>query len=159
MPTDSTYQALLAGIGNEFRGDDAVGILVAERVRQAALPGVEVITLSDHLDVLLDTWCDLEIAVLVDAVHSDAAAGTVHCLDLLHDPPPHGMTATSTHALDPLQLVQMARVLNRLPRRLYLVGIEGADFAVGADVCDEVHAALPHALEQIFALLDEAGIG
>ena len=158
MSTTSECRALLAGIGNEFRGDDAVGLLVAERIRQLKLADVEVITLSDNLDTLLNIWHDLEIVILVDAIHSDEAPGRLISLDLLHDSPPHNMTATSTHALDPLQLVKMARILNRLPRRLYLVGIEGTDFAIGADVCDEVYAALPGAVKRIFALFEEAGI-
>lgn len=158
MSTVLEYRALLAGIGNEFRGDDAVGLLVAERVRQLKLDDVDIVTLSDNLDTLLGLWRDLELVILADAVHSGEPPGTLICFDLLQDPPPRVMTATSTHAFDPLQLVRMARVLDCLPRRLYLVGIEGADFAIGADVCDEVQSALPSAVERILALFEEAGI-
>lgn len=159
MSTTPNGRALLAGIGNEFRGDDAVGMLVAERIRHLKLNDVEVITLSDNLDTLLGIWCDLDLVILVDAVHSDETPGTLICFDLLHDPPPHAMSATSTHALDPLQLVRLARILNCLPHKLFLVGIEGADFAIGADVCDEVYAALPSAVERITTLFREAGFG
>jgi len=157
----STFQRapiLVVGIGNEFRGDDAVGLLVIERVRRLNCPSVETIILSDHLDSLLDLWADYELVVLVDAICTGAETGTIYCRDLLRQPLPHTVTTTSTHSLDPLELVQMARVLNRSPRRLYLVGIEGCDFAIGASVSHDVHAALPTAVENILSLFHQVGV-
>ncbi len=119
---------------------------------------VETIILSDHLDSLLDLWANYELVVLVDAVCTGAAVGTIYCRDLLRQPLPHTVTTTSTHSLDPLQLVQMARLLNRSPRRLFLVGIEGCDFAMGASISHDVHAALPLAVDQILSLFQLVGV-
>lgn len=157
MSTSLSVPILVVGIGNELRGDDAVGMLVIERIRRLNRPYVEAITLSDHLDSLLDLWSNYELVVLVDAIRTGAEAGTIFCRDLLRQPLPHTASTTSTHSLDPLQLVQMARVLNRCPHRLYLVGIEGYDFAAGASVSHEVHRALPLAVDQILSLFPQVG--
>ena len=148
----------LAGIGNEFRGDDAVGLLIAKKIRSQQLANVQVVTLSDHLDNLLDLWADREFVILVDAVRSEAAPGSIIYLDLFNDSLPPTLAATSTHALDILQLVQLARLLNRLPQSLAIVGIEGSSFAIGAEMTDPVRSALPKATEKILALFLEAGI-
>jgi hydrogenase maturation protease len=158
MSTTQSAPILVIGIGNEFRGDDAVGLLAIERVRRLHCPRVETITLNDHLDSLLDLWTNYELVVLVDAVCTGAETGTIYCRDLLRQPLPHTITTTSTHSLDPLQLVQMARLLNRSPRRLYLVGIEGCDFAIGASVSHDVHAALPTAVDHVLSLFHQVGV-
>lgn len=158
MPTSIRPSILVAGIGNEFRGDDAVGLLVTERIRRLNCAHIETVTLSDHLDSLLDFWPNYELVILVDAICTGAEAGTIYCRDLLRQPLPHTVTTTSTHSLDPLQLVQMARALNRCPRSLYLVGIEGRDFAAGASISHNVHTALPLAVEQILSLFRQVGV-
>jgi hydrogenase maturation protease len=155
---DETPSILLAGIGNEFRSDDAAGLRIAEQIRSIGLSGVQIVTLGDHLDQLLDLWDGRALAVLVDAVRSGAEPGTVLYLDLLNESLPSSLTATSTHSLDPLQLVQMARLLDRLPQQLYLIGIEAADFTVGTEMSDAVSNALPQATDQILALFFEVGI-
>ena len=149
---------LVAGIGNEFRGDDAAGLLVARDIQNRTLGGVHTVMLSDNLDKILDLWEGATLAIVVDAVRTGAEPGTIISYDLLTDPLPSGMTTTSTHSLDPLQLVKMAQLLNRVPQRLYLVGIEGSNFAIGAEMTEAVQAALPRATEKILALFLEAGI-
>ena len=158
MSTSHGRSILLVGIGNEFRGDDAVGLLVTERIRRLNCSHVEILTLSDHLDSLLDLWPNYELAILVNAICSGAEVGTIYCRDLLRQPLPHTVTTTSTHSLDPLQLVRMARTLNRCPRNLFLVGIEGCDFAAGASISHHVRTALPLAVEQILSLFHQVGV-
>jgi hydrogenase maturation protease len=155
MSTIRDVPILIVGIGNEFRGDDAVGFLVVERIRHLDCPNVETITLSDNLDCLLELWADFELVVLVDAVCTGAQVGTILCRDLLRQPLPHTPTTTSTHSLDPVQLVRMATMLNRAPRRLFLVGIEGCDFAIGANISSDVRSALPEAVNCILTLFSQ----
>ena len=67
-----------ACLGSRYRGDDAVGPLVADRLRAA---GATVLECDDEPTRLLDAWAGLDLVVIVDAVSSGAAAGTVHRVD------------------------------------------------------------------------------
>ena len=70
-------ELLVIGIGNPMRGDDAVGIEVARRIAGLGLDGVGVIECDGEPATLLMAWEHVEVAVIVDAVSSDAAPGTV----------------------------------------------------------------------------------
>lgn len=76
---------LVIGVGNAYRGDDAVGLVVAERLSALAPPAVEVIGHPGDPVSLMDSW-DRRHVFLVDAVTAGGAAGTVHRLDLLAAP-------------------------------------------------------------------------
>ena len=65
------------GIGNPLRGDDAIGLLVARRVRELAGPEVEVMELEGEPARLIDAWQGAALVVVVDAVKSGAAEGSV----------------------------------------------------------------------------------
>ena len=65
------------GIGNPFRGDDAVGPVVAERLRAA---GAVVLDCADEPTRLLDQWEGFRTVVVVDALRS-ASPGTLHRID------------------------------------------------------------------------------
>ena len=98
------------GFGNEWRGDDGVGIEVARRVGGRVLEG-EPIALVDVLDG------DDEV-VLVDAVSSGAPAGTLFRFEAGSEPLPAPLFgASSTHALGLAEAVELARSLGRLRDR------------------------------------------
>ena len=84
-----------ACLGSRYRGDDAVGPLVADRLRAA---GATVLECDDEPTRLLDAWAGLDLIVIVDAVSSGAAAGTVHRVDPGDGPLPGDLGLASTHA-------------------------------------------------------------
>ena len=114
---------LVVGVGSA-RGDDAAALLVARRLVAAGVPA-RVVELTDPTD-LLESWLPGDRVVVVDAVRSGAAPGTVHVLDLTHRPLPTGTPAASTHVLGLDVAIELARALGRLPRQLVLYGIEAA---------------------------------
>ncbi len=142
------------GIGNPLRGDDAAGLLVARRVREIAPAQVEVIELEGEPARLIDAWQGADIAVVVDAVSSGAAAGELMRFDAGEDPLPASVGAPSTHALGLGDAVEIARALGRLPRRLIVFGIEAAEFTPGSAPSGPVASAIGPAAE---AVLREQG--
>ena len=142
------------GIGNPLRGDDAVGLLVARRVRELADPEVEVMELEGEPARLIDAWQGARLAVVVDAVKSDAPEGAVMRFDATADPLPPSLSATSTHALGLGDAVEIARALDRLPERLIVFGVEGTRFQAGSDLSPAVAAAVQAVAE---AVLRERG--
>ena len=148
-------QALVIGIGNPDRGDDAVGVEVA---RQVAAEHLEVLTLEfDDPSEALDAWDPEDIVVIADAIRSGGDPGDIHVFDVLEKKLPTGnWSAGGTHALGLAAVVELARALDQLPRRLVVVGVEAAQFDHGTPMSDAVEAAVPVAAEAVFTAIDDA---
>jgi hydrogenase maturation protease len=129
----------VACLGNRFRGDDAVGLLVGDRLREH---GVDVQECEDEPTRLLDSWPELDLLVLVDAVRSGSAPGTVHRVDASSGALPPDVGLTSSHAFGVAETIALARALDRLPPRVVVFGIEGERFAATSDVTPAVLAAV-----------------
>jgi hydrogenase maturation protease len=141
------------GVGNAYRGDDAVGLAVAERVRERA-PGLDVLVCEQEPLGVLDAWEGAALALLVDAVSSGSDPGTVHRLDATAAALPATVFRGSTHAFGVAEVVELGRALGRLPARLLVYGVEGRAFAAG----DELTPAVADAVEPLVEeLLEEAG--
>ncbi|MEV5976662.1 hydrogenase maturation protease [Streptomyces sp. NPDC052114] len=131
------------GVGNEFRRDDGVGRAVIARLRARAAgrplpPGTVLATCDGDPARLIGLWEGADLAVVVDAAHAHPARpGHVHRLSLDADrplPPP----TTSSHGLGLGEALELARVLGRLPGRLIVYAVEGADDALGTDLSPAV---------------------
>ncbi len=142
---------LCVGIGNEFRGDDAVGLIAARMLQARQLPGLRVIEQSGEGAALMAAWGGAAAVFLVDAVSSGAAPGTIYRLDAGFSPIPAEFFHYSTHAFSVAEAVEMARALDELPPRLVIYGIEGANFDLGISLSPAVEAVLPALVEQMAA--------
>jgi len=141
-----------ACLGSRYRGDDAVGPLVADRLRAA---GVMVLECDDEPTRLLDAWAGLDLLVIVDAVSSGAAAGTIHRVDPGDGPLPRDLGLASTHAFSVPDALELGRALGRAPRRVLVIGVEGAAFGMGDPVTPEVEAALDGVAASVLIALGE----
>ena len=130
---------LVVGIGNDLRGDDAAGLEVARRLRAA---GVRAVGCAGDPSGLLDVWDGERDVILVDAVRSGTAAGTLHRLDARARPLPARLLRGSTHHVGVADAVELGRALGRLPERLSLIGIEGEAFATGQGLSPAVGRAV-----------------
>lgn len=137
------------GVGNAMRGDDAAGPLVARRVRAHAPAGVEVYEASGEGASLMDAWAGADLVLLVDAVRSGAAPGTIHRFDAHAERLPVGFFHYSTHAFSLAEAVELARALGALPPRLIVYGIEGHDYDAGAGLSEQVEARLDEVARRV----------
>ena len=128
---------LVVGVGNPWRGDDAAGLVVADRVRAQA-DGVLVETLEGDASALVHLWAGHDEVALVDAASSGAPPGTLHELRFGDGTLPAAALRSSTHAFGVADAVGLAAALGRLPARLEIYAIEGGDFALGAPLSLEV---------------------
>jgi hydrogenase maturation protease len=133
--------ATIVGVGNDWRGDDAAGLVAARRLR-STLAGVKVVELDGDPAALLDAWSGTRHAIVIDAVRSGAAPGTIHRLDLAAGTGRAGPRRGSTHGLGVADAVELARALDRLPARLELYGIEAGAFATGTGLTPPVARAV-----------------
>lgn len=144
-----TEGARVIGVGNPYRGDDGAGPSVAAALRQAAVPGLEVVEASGEGAALMEAWSGSERVFLVDAVSSGGRPGCVHRIDAARDRVPQDFFKYSTHAFAVAEAVEMARVLGQLPRALIIYGIEGEDFSAGEDLTPAVASAVDEVTRRI----------
>ncbi|MGO9403571.1 MAG: hydrogenase maturation protease [Terriglobales bacterium] len=131
--------------GNPERGDDGAGALVAGRLRDL---GLEAETRSGEASELLEAWRGADHVIVVDAVETGAPAGTVWRWEGWQTNFPT-RRSTSTHGLGLSEAITLARVLDRLPHRLRVFGIEGRRFEPGTEVSPEVKLAVEEVVRQI----------
>ncbi len=139
-------QALVIGLGNDYRGDDAIGRLVARRLKAMAGDDVRVLEENGEGAALIEAWKGADFVILIDAIHSGGAAGTIHRFDAEAQPIPASFFHYSTHAFSLAEAVELARALNQLPTRLVIYGIEGKTFDSGVGLSPEVEAAADEVL-------------
>jgi len=149
---------LVIGIGNDFRQDDGAGLVVARQLRSRARGRLRVIEHGGDGISLLDAWNGAGLVVLVDAVRSGSAPGTIHHFDvraagLLSRP----AIWSSSHALGVADAVKLAARLNCLPPALLMYGIEGRRFGLGPGLSPEVKAAAEAVVERLLQSPRERG--
>ena len=83
---------LVIAVGNVFRGDDGAGPQAAARVRTLDLPRVTVVDALGDVG-LIDLWTGHDHVILLDAVRSGAAPGTVIHRDLVAAPLPRELVS------------------------------------------------------------------
>ncbi len=136
-----TADVVVIGVGNPFRRDDGVGPAVAERLRAQRLPGVRLAVSDGDAATLIELWDGARLAVVVDALRTEPATpGRIHRFSVIAPPPSNGRTAGS-HTMDFGEAVELARVLDRLPHRLVLFGVEAGDLGFGPGLTPAVAAA------------------
>jgi hydrogenase maturation protease len=146
---DECREALVIGVGNEFRRDDGVGPIVAERLGAMSLEGVRVCLQSGEGASLMESWSGVDAVVIIDAARSSSKPGTIHRFEAGDTQIPSEFFHYSTHAFSVAEAVELARALGRLPKRLILYGIEGGDFSTGRGLSDEVERASTQVVELI----------
>ena len=144
---------LVVGLGDPARGDDGVGVVVARQVAARALPGVSVRVLRDPT-ALIEVWDGYDPVVVVDAVRSGAAPGTVHRLVVGAEDAPRRASSwvasgRGTHAFGLAAVAELARALQRLPEHLVIVGVEAACFGQGHPLSDPVVDAVPVVVDRV----------
>ncbi|HKB93290.1 MAG TPA: hydrogenase maturation protease [Gaiellaceae bacterium] len=132
---------VVIGVGNELRGDDAAGLVVARLLERKVPDGMKVVCCEGEPVSLLAAWEGHERAVVVDATRSGAEPGTIRRIAAHEGPLPPALGTSSTHLLGLADAVELARALGRLPATTVVYGIEGATFAAGSGLSDPVAAA------------------
>lgn len=143
---------LVIGIGNRDRGDDGFGPAVVEALQRLGLLDVDTASVAEDLVAHFDRWPDYEQVVLVDAVQSGHAPGTVHRFDATAAPLPATFgKAVSTHAVGVSTAIELARQLGRMPKLLMVIGVEAAHLDVGQGLSPETRRALGAVVDEIRA--------
>ena len=144
-------EILFIGIGNEYRTDDRVGLIVAQKLRETRILNTETAELMRNGTSLIDRWKDARTVFLFDAVFSGVEPGTVHRFDAITQAIPINFFRYSTHTFSIAEMIELARTLNQLPPRLIVYGVEGKSFKMGTKLSSEVNRAVGMVVECVLA--------
>ena len=141
----------LIGIGNEFRGDDGVGVHILRRLRRRTLPEtIAFIEESGEGAALMEHWQKYDAVFVCDAVKSGThPPGTIFHFNAVQETIPSQFFHYSTHEFSLAEAVELSRTLNTLPEHLIIYGIEGKQFQYGRSLSPEVESILPEVINRI----------
>ena len=119
----------MAGIGNIFLGDDAFGVEVVRRMAGLNLPAS--VRVSDFgirgFDLAYALQDGYETTILVDACPHGQDSGTLYVIEpdlKVLDNPEAPQAAIEAHAMNPMNVLRMARAMNIELKNILLVGCE-----------------------------------
>ena len=140
---------MVIGVGNELRGDDAVGCIVARRLSVKKLPGVVVNEIQDDCTILLDYFQQADNCLLIDAIVTGKQVGTICRVDLLRSTADKIPLTPSSHTFGILEAMAFAKLTNSLPKKSILFGMESINFEFGSEISKEIVSAIPQLIQQI----------
>jgi len=119
------------------------------------LANIECIAHSGDPADLVDRWHTRDV-ILIDAMRTGTKpSGSMIALEPLLTDFDTVPAATSSHALSLKEALELATILERLPKRLLVIGIEGADFAQGAALSPVVSKAVKPTIQLITQTLQQ----
>lgn len=149
MVSLSGARILVIGVGNCLRGDDAAGALVVKRICDRNDPSLRAVAHEGDGASLMEAWRGKHTVVVVDAVSSEEAPGTILRFDATQQPLPARLFCHSTHAFGLCEAVELSRSLNSLPRQLIIYGIQAKSFAIGGQVSTAVEKSVKQVVDRI----------
>ena len=144
----------IIGLGNPFMGDDAVGVVVARKLRQYEQTSVLIVEGGLAGLNLLHEMEDTDTLILIDAVHSQSEAGTIFRFTVPQDLEKigklaWGASASSTHSFGLAEALTLAHTLEVLPAHVILYGIELGQIQKGQGLSPTVSKAMKDVVNRI----------
>ncbi len=157
MPSHAAEKTLVLGLGNELMADDAVGIVVARRLRGLLDGRADVRESSLHGLALLESFLGYGQALIVDAMQTGRyPPGTIVELrpeDL------RPIDVPSPHFAGLPELIELARALELpFPARIRILAVEVRDtVSVGGAMTPEVGEAIAELCDRARGIVVELG--
>ena len=144
----------IIGLGNPFIGDDAVGVVVARKLRQYEQASVSILDGGLAGLNLLHEMEGIDTLILIDAVQSQSKAGTIFRFTIPQDLEKigklaWGASASSTHSFGLTEALTLAQTLEVLPRHVILYGIELSQIQKGQGLSPTVSKAIKDVVNRI----------
>ena len=148
MPESTRSSVLVIGVGNETRGDDAVGLIVSRKLKEKLSQDVVIEENGDGTR-LVERWKGFKITILIDAMRSGTEPGRIHRFEAHKSPLPASLFQYSTHAFGVAQAIELARAMNQLPHKLIVYGIEGECFDQATGLSHMIERAAQKLVESL----------
>ena len=149
---------LVLGLGNTLLSDDGVGPALLDQLSSSAQRWegqVEFMDGGTQGLALLGRLSGRKALIIVDAVKTGAPPGTVHRMTLAELRNVNPGHASSAHEGNAGELLAAAQLVDELPDRLFVVGVEPKKIATGYGLSAPVKRALPEASKEVNQLLTQ----
>ena len=148
---------LVLGLGNILLGDDGVGPALVQEVQHLYrnVQEIECVDGGTQGMALLDYLSGREAVVILDAFASQRGAGTVSVLEGDEVMNARAPRSTTAHEGNAGELLVAAALVDSLPHRIFLVGIEPECLRTHLGLSEPVKSALPQALARTCVVIDE----
>jgi hydrogenase maturation protease len=143
------FSILVLGLGNDYRCDDAVGLVVARRIKRLDLKDTIVSEESGEGANLIEVWKSAPTVIVVDAVSSGSRPGTIHRFVADNQRIPSRFFHYSSHSFGLAEAIELERSLQQRPPHLVVYGIEGGKFEAGIGLSSEVERAAEQVVDRI----------
>jgi hydrogenase maturation protease len=146
-------RTLVIGVGNTLRGDDGVGVRVAQELAGGPLPeGVAVIDGgTGGLDLLFELE-QAERVILIDAAEMGCEPGEVRVFPGEHVADAPGVRFSSTHGFGVAEVLALARSLG-LEVEVTVVGIQPVEVTYRDGLSETLASRVPEYVELATGLL------
>jgi len=138
---------LIIGVGNRYRSDDGVGLVVLDQLKTTLTKEADFIACQGDASELMNHWPDRKEVIIIDACHG-GKAGTVTRLDGLGESLA-AYAPASSHAFSVAEVIELAGQLDALPESLTIFAVAGNHFDPGESLSPEVAQAVNSLCEQI----------
>lgn len=146
---------IIVGIGNPFRGDDAAGWAVIDKLKETAGSAIKLVKQQGDIAELLDIFAHHKSVYLVDACSSNDLTSAWQRIDVHQQPIPPENSQTSTHGFGVSQAIALAKNLDQLPKKLILYAIPGKNYSVSSTLSPSVARSIDSVIK---AILNEEDI-
>src|SRR3972149_8960120 len=144
----------IVGIGNRYRGDDAAGWAVIDKLIVTS-KAIKLVKQKGDIAELIDFFAKYKSVYLVDACLSNAPVGSWQRIDLNKQTIIEDNLRTSTHGFSVSQAISLAKNLSELPTNFILYAINGDNYNIG----DQLSLSVAKSVDQVVkALLNEEDI-
>jgi hydrogenase maturation protease len=144
-------RTLVAGFGNELRGDDGFGIAVCQKLKERPCDGVEILEVgTGGLQMAQVLIAGYDRLIVVDAMTRGGAAGQLYALQVGEV---EAATEIDLHLAVPKAALSVAKALGVLPREVFMVGCEPQEVdELRLTLSPPVSASLERAVTQVIEL-------
>ena len=146
-------KTLILGIGSVVRGDDAVGVRVAEEMEKSSLPEAVAVEYGDISGLnVIKYFSDFERIIIIDASDMSEAPGPVRVFKSGEIKKAKFKDVLSTHGMTLLETLSLSDKL-QLPAEIFVIGIQPEDISYRLDMTRTLKKSIFQAVERIKSLI------
>jgi len=139
-------KAGIIGVGNPFRKDDGIGIVLLEKLieKKDDLPqDIEYIDGGTGGMNLLHILALFDVALVIDAVKLNGCPGESKLFKSEDVRSKKSSINISTHESDVLKIINLSKELGEIPDQLFIFGVQPKDVSQGDNLSPELQKSIP----------------
>lgn len=136
------------GVGNTLKGDDGIGVVLLNRLRESDLPGeVEFYEVGTSGMNILHHLKDLDAAVIIDAIRSKGEPGD--SVFFSPDDVDNDLEVRGTHDANLLEAIELSETMGERPDRVVIMGIIPKNMEINEDLSSPLQDRLPELEDEL----------